>query len=32
MACAGDKGKMHSICSTLELSERIEMFAVGLKL
>ena len=32
MACAGDKGTMHSICSTPELSERREMFAMGLKL
>ena len=32
MACAGGKGTMHSICSTPELSERREMFAMGLKL
>jgi len=32
MAYAGDKGKMHSICSTPELSERREIFAMGLKL
>jgi len=31
MAYAGDKGKMHSICSTLELLERREIFAMGLK-
>jgi len=32
MAYAGDKCKMHSICSTPELSERKEIFAMGLKL
>jgi len=32
MTYAGDKGKMHSICSTPELSERREIFAMGLKL
>jgi len=31
-ACAGDKGTMHSICSTPALSEIREIFAMGLKL
>jgi len=31
-AYAGDTGKMHSVCSTPELSERREIFAMGLKL
>jgi len=31
-AYAGDKGKMHSICRTPELSARRELFAMGLKL
>jgi len=31
-AYAGDKGKMHSICSTPEVSKRREIFAMGLKL
>jgi len=32
MPYAGDMGKMHSICSTPELSERRDIFAMGLKL
>jgi len=32
MAYAGEKGKMHWICSTPESSERREIFAMGLKL
>jgi len=32
MAYAGDKGTMHSICSTPVLSERREIFCDGLEM